>query len=281
MVLQLLPATPMVWRTPTSVQFGVDSPVVIEDVGAGVERLLAALRPGISASGFAMLARDAGVPTDDAAALLERLSAVLAPEASERGSGRVLVTGSGPIAETLAGLLSDDGELARSDDDAPALVALVADWVVAPDDGARWLRRDIPHLPIVTADRSIAIGPFVEPGRGPCIYCVQLARTDADPAWPAVATQLWGRPAAAHPRIMIMSVAAFAARRIAVRLAEGAADAATAWRVSERGAVISAATTRPHPRCSCAAPPESDWAPGSGLAAPDATSSAPAGAGRA
>lgn len=279
MVLQLLPATPMVWRTPTSVQFGVDAPVVIEDVGPGVERLLGALRPGISASGFAMLARDAGVPAVDAEALLERLSAVLAPGQRPGGARRVLVTGSGPIAETLAGLLADDGELARGDDPSPALVVLVADWVVPPDDAARWLRRDIPHLPIVTSDRSVAIGPFVEPGRGPCIYCVQLARTDADPAWPAIAAQLWGRPAAAQPRIMTSSVAAFAARRIALRLASGSSDAATAWRVSDRGATITAATTRLHPRCSCAAPPESDWAPGSGRADPDATSSAPAGAG--
>lgn len=282
MVLQLLAETPMVWRTPTSVQFGVDSPVVIDEVGPGAERLLSALRSGISPSGYAMLARDAGVAAPDAEALLDRLAPVLVaapgPDSSRRS---VLVTGSGPFAETLASLLSDDGLLARSDERSPDLVALVADWVVPPDDAARWLRRDVPHLPVVATDRSVTVGPFVEPGRGPCVYCVQLARTDADAAWPAVATQLWGRAGAAHPRIMVMTVAGFAARRIAARLADGPADTPTAWRVSDRGAAISAAPTRLHPRCSCAAPPESDWAPGPDPADPGATSSVPAVSGRA
>jgi bacteriocin biosynthesis cyclodehydratase domain-containing protein len=271
----------MVWRTPTSVQFGVDAPVVVEEVGAGVERLLAALRPGISPSGYAMLARDAGVDSAEADALLDALGPVLAqaPAARRTAAGTVRVAGSGPFAQTLAALLSDEGVLARAEDPAPGLVALVADWVVPPDDAAHWLRRDIPHLPVVVTDRSVSIGPFVEPGRGPCIYCVQLARTDADPTWPAVAAQLWGRPGASHPRITVMTVATFAARRIAARLADGPADVPTAWRVSDRGATISAATTRLHPRCSCAAPPESDWAPGPVRADPAATSSAPAASG--
>jgi bacteriocin biosynthesis cyclodehydratase domain-containing protein len=268
------------------VQFGVDAPIVIEEVGAGIERLLAALRPGISPSGYAMLARDAGVAAADADALLAQLAPVLAPVPASRAqagrppvAGTVRVAGSGPFAETLAALLSDEGTLARAEDPAPALVVLVADWVVPPDDAAHWLRRDIPHLPVVVTDRSVSIGPFVEPGRGPCIYCVQLARTDTDAAWPAVAAQLWGRPGATHPRITVMTVATFAARRIGVRLENGPADVPTAWRVSDRGATISAATTRPHPRCSCAAPPESDWAPGPVRADPVATSSAPAASG--
>ncbi len=283
MVLQLLAETPMVWRTPTSVQFGVDAPVVVDEVGPGTERLLTALRSGVSPSGYAMLARDAGVAPPDADALLDRLAPVLTPTpatADEAPRHTVLVTGSGPFAETLAALLSDDGLLARPDERSPALVALVSDWVVPPDDAAHWLRRDVPHLPVVASDRSVSVGPFVEPGRGPCVYCVQLARTDADAAWPAVATQLWGRAGAAHPRITVMTVATFAARRIVARLADGPSDAPTAWRVSDRGAAISAATTRLHPRCSCAAPPESDWAPGPDPADPAATSSAPAVSGR-
>jgi len=282
MVLQLLPVSPMVWRTPTSVQFGVDAPVVIDGVSAGVERLLAALRSGVSTSGFAMLARDAGVPADDAETLLERLRPVLATTAPPPASRvRVLVTGSGPFADCLAQLLSEEGRLSSPAETAPSVAVLVADWVIAPDDASRWLRRDIPHLPIVVTDSSVSVGPFVEPGRGPCIYCVQLARTDADAAWPAVATQLWGRQAADHPRITVLTVAAFAARRIAARLDDGPADAATAWRLSDRGATISAATTRLHPRCSCAAPTETDWAPGSGRADPAATTTVPAGGERA
>lgn len=276
MVLQLASESPMVWRTPTSVQFGVDSPVIVEGVTPGVERLLAALRAGVSPSGFAMLARDSAVPLADARDLLASLEPVLRRETTT-ASGRVLVTGTGPIATTLAQLLDEAGLLARAAERQPALAVLVADWVIGPDDAAHWLRRDVPHLPIVATDRSVSVGPFVEPGRGPCVYCLQLARTDADPVWPAVATQLWGRAPARHPRIAVLTVACFAARRIRARVAEGPAETATTWRLSEEGATISAATARTHPRCSCAAPPESDWAPGSALADPDATSSATAG----
>jgi hypothetical protein len=271
MVLKLADAVPMVWRTPTSVQLGVDAPtVVIEGVTPGVERMLAALRSGVSLSGWNMLARDAGVPATEAAALLDRLEPAMQAE-RPAASGRALVTGEGPLALALASLLRDEGLLARADEADPALAVLVTDWVLGPDDAATWLRRDVPHLPVVSADRSVTVGPFVEPGRTPCIYCVQLARTDADPAWPAVATQLWGRPAAPMSQLALMSAAVFAARAVRSRLREGPSDTARGWRIADDGAAISAWTARLHPRCSCAAPPESDWAPGSGRADPGAT----------
>ena len=104
----------------------------------------------------------------------------------------MLVTGAGALALRLAAMIGESGRLADSVD-APGLVLLVADWIVSPADHARWLNRDIPHLPIVLGDRGVTVGPFVEPGSGPCLHCVHLSRTDDDPAWPVLATQLWGR----------------------------------------------------------------------------------------
>ena len=61
MVLKLADDVPIVWRTPTSLQLGIDAPrIVLDDVGAGEERLITALRRGISPSGWSMLARDSG-----------------------------------------------------------------------------------------------------------------------------------------------------------------------------------------------------------------------------
>jgi len=272
MVLKIADGIPMVWRTPTSVQFGVDAPVIVDEVTSGVERILSALQSGISASGLDMLAREAALRPGELDALLRRLEPAMRPRPLPP-SARVLVTGSGPIASMIAALLHDAGVLARSDDAAPTLAVLVAEWVIGPDDAARWLRRDVTHLPIVSTDSTVDVGPFVEPGGGPCVYCVQLARTDADAAWPAVATQLWGRPAPRHSQLMQLSVACFAARRILTRLTEGPAAIASAWHIADEGGAVSAWTARTHPRCSCAAPPESDWAPGSGRADPGATSS--------
>lgn len=274
MVLKLAERFPLVWRTPTSVQFGVDAPVVVvEDVTAGVERMLSALRSGISPSGWDMLAREAGVSGADARALLQRLEPVMRDEAPVT-SAAVSVSGSGPLAIAVADLLRDEGLLTDAND--PALAVLVADWVLGPEEASTWLRRDVPHLPVVAADRSVTIGPIVEPGRSPCVYCVQLARADADPAWPAVATQLWGRPAPVMSRLALTAAAAFATRVIRTRLAEGPGETARGWRVADDGGTVSAWTARFHPRCSCAAPTESDWAPGSGPAAPDETTRATA-----
>jgi len=277
MVLKLADDIPLVWRTPTSLQLGIDAPrIVLDDVSAGQERLIAALRRGVSPSGWSMLARAAGLPDERASDLLAALEPVLRDEAataSVHQAERVLVFGDGPVATTLAALLHDAGRLAPAAEPGPALVVLVAAWVIGPDDAQRWLRRDVPHLPIVAADRSVTIGPFVEPGSGPCLYCVQLAHTDADPAWPAIAAQLWGRPAPRTSALTVGSVAAFAARRILARLDDGPAEA-RAWRLSDEGGTVTAVPQHRHPRCSCAAQPESDWAPGAGRAVPDATTTA-------
>jgi bacteriocin biosynthesis cyclodehydratase domain-containing protein len=273
MVLKLADDVATVWRTPTSLQLGIDAPrVVIDEVGAGEERLIAALRRGISPSGWSMLARDSGVTEHRADDLLAALEPVLA-HAATPASGRALVLGDGPISTSLAALLHDAGRLAKPDgsERPPALVVLVSPWVVGPEDAQHWLRRDVPHLPVVASDRSVTVGPFVEPGSGPCLYCGYLTRSDADPAWPAIAAQLWGRPAPPLSAMTVSAVAAFAARRVLARLDAGPAEDARAWRLADEGGAISVARQLPHPRCSCAAPPESDWAPGSGLAAPDAT----------
>lgn len=58
MILRLDPRWPLVWRTPTSVQVGIDPPLVILDpISELEERLLAAIAVGVSESGLAMLAR--------------------------------------------------------------------------------------------------------------------------------------------------------------------------------------------------------------------------------
>ena len=125
-----------------------------------------------------------------------------------------------PLARAIAGLLDGVGLLGAPDD--AALVVLVADWVVSPADHLPWLNRDVAHVPVVVSERAVTVGPFVEPGLGPCLYCVQLARTDLDPAWPAIATQLWGRAPRELDRLATAEVAAFVTRDAADATGGGA-----------------------------------------------------------
>lgn len=255
MVLRLASDLPLLWRTPSSVQFGAEPVVVLEDVSEGEDRLLATLAAGISETGFAMLSRSLGVSPEASQALLEALSPVLVT--GEPGPlPSVAVLGDSALARAAAGLLSSR-EVLGSPDDA-AVVVLVADWVVAPADHTRWLNRDVPHLPVVVGDRAVEVGPFVEPGSGPCLYCVHLARCDADGAWPAVATQLLGRAPREVGSLEVAETAAFVVRRVLERLAAGP-GVARSWRLGS-GGDVSARTWVQHPDCRCAAPAGTDWA---------------------
>lgn len=256
MVLRLASDLPMVWRSPSSVQFGTDEPVaIVEDVSEGEDRLIASLAAGISETGYAMVARSVGVDAESA----DRLLAAVAPalEVPPASAPRcVAVFGDSSLARTIAGLLDSLGLLGAPD--GASLVVLVADWVVSPADHFAWLNRDVVHVPVVVSERAVTVGPFVEPGVGPCLYCVQLARTDRDPAWPAIATQLWGRAARELDRLGRAEVAAFVVRSIQKRLSEGP-GAALSWRLDPGGAV-SATQWQRHPDCRCAAPAGTDWA---------------------
>lgn len=278
MVLKVRAGVPLVWRSPSSLQFGVDEPlVVLEDVDEGSERMIAALVGGISRSGFDMMARSLGLSPEAAAELLVRLERVLEPGSEPEphvsaARARVAVSGDGPLADELRRALHAQQVLASSDESAPEsapdLAVIVAGWVISPEDHGSWLRRDIPHLPVVIGDGGVTVGPLVEPGSGPCLYCVQLTRSDDDPAWPAIATQLWTRPAPELPKLAVSEATAFVTRRVLQRIASGPAGstgpehAAVSWRLatSEGGAVSSRVWTR-HAECRCAAPAESDWAP--------------------
>jgi hypothetical protein len=58
---------------------------------------------------------------------------------------------------------------------------------------ASLMREQIPHL-AASADEAIGIvGPLVIPGRTACLRCMDLIRTDRDPAWPLILAQLAGR----------------------------------------------------------------------------------------
>lgn len=52
------------------------------------------------------------------------------------------------------------------------------------------LRMDQPHLVVRSRGDGVLVGPLVVPGRTACLRCTDLTRTDADPAWPLLLSQL-------------------------------------------------------------------------------------------
>lgn len=266
MILRLDPAIPLVWRSPFGIQLGIDPPIArVDDLTPTQEKMLAALVAGISDSGLLML----GSGHDDER---ERLVSALAPAlVAPRSTATpfvVALSGVGPLVTAIADVLARDGVTVLISRDARQLADRVVDlaivvgsFVVAPDQHAVWLRRDVAHLGVVVAEGSITVGPLVIPGQGPCLHCLELHRRDDDPAWPAIATQLLGRVGGVPPAIVTLEAVVSVARMIvgspgiSVRV-----DAITGQR-RERA-------WHPHPHCGCrglvdaatTGRRESDWA---------------------
>jgi hypothetical protein len=55
-----------------------------------------------------------------------------------------------------------------------------------------YARRRLPHLVVAVRDAAVVVGPFVPPAGSPCLACLDLHRTDRDPAWRRLAPQLAG-----------------------------------------------------------------------------------------
>ena len=282
MMLQLDPRYPLVWRSPTSLQLGIDRPVIVlHEVTIAQERMLAALVVGVTEPGFDLIARAAQADDPTARAFLQ----AVAPALRTRGDrGRdigapvrgvtattVLLTGHGATAEALCNILNTTGLKVRSHDlshePQPGDIAVIVDhYVVDPNVRGYWLRRDISHLPVVVSDSTIRIGPFIDPGDGPCLWCLDRTRSEHDPAWPAIASQLLGRRSPVDRGLNAIEAGALAARAVLDRVAglhragnpthpTAARGVSTTLHVAT-GARSTQRWTR-HPECGCAALPES------------------------
>ncbi|MBN1172876.1 MAG: hypothetical protein JXA67_11935 [Micromonosporaceae bacterium] len=80
--------------------------------------------------------------------------------------------------------------------------------------GGRWRRAAV--LSVTVRDGIVLVGPFVRPNSSPCGRCLELHRSDRDPAWPVLAAQLATMPAAADTCSLTttMAAAAYAAEEV-------------------------------------------------------------------
>lgn len=281
MDIRLDPRLPLVWRDPQTLQIGVDRPrAVLDGVTNRQERIIAAIAAGHGRSGTPPIAQRVGCADHEVVELIERLRpALVAPGA---GAGPVVeVPGSSSLSTSIAAMLEAEGMRIimgaapdGEDDDEPALAIAVSAHVHDPVVTAGWLRRDVPHLCVVTGDGFARIGPVVVPGVTACCRCLDLHRADVDSAWGAIAAQLWGRPARDQPPLLVGEIAARASRRALQRLtgdADRLPDSALEMLDIDTGEVTTS-VSRPHPDCGCGALPRTG-----SVDAPASSGSAPSG----
>ena len=108
------------------------------------------------------------------------------------------------------------------------------------------------HLVVVLDGAGVRIGPFVVPGRSPCLGCLDLHRSGWDPIWPALVPQFGSAQRHALSVLTEHSAAAEVAAQC-LQFAHGEMPR-SASEVIGLGADRTIRTVAPshfHPRCTC------------------------------
>ena len=157
----------------------------------------------------------------------------------------------------------------------PDLVIIVEHAVADAAAADSLLATDLAHLSVVIGEAGATVGPLVVPGRGPCLRCLDLHRTDRDPAWPQVLAQLLsGRTGAAPEETSCASLTAALACLQALGHLDGVrrpAAAAATLEVELPDGLISRRDWPAHPACGC------HWPPAAPSTTPPHTDDAPSG----
>lgn len=260
MILRLDPRRPLVWRSPHTLQIGIDPLLaIVTDVTDGDARLIDALTAGASRTALGTLAAQAAVPPHRVDEVLNAVAPALArsDEAAQAAQRLPLaIVGRGVAAARVAGVLGEAGHPVSYATSAshvagrrPAAAVLVSGYVSDPSEHQRWLRRDIAHLPVVFGESSVTIGPLVVPGATACLTCVDRHRAESDSAWSAVAAQLWHRAAPTETAALATEASIEVLRLLRSRDHDGAPGLAVRLDVDSRDR-----TERrwlPHPDCGC------------------------------
>lgn len=271
-MLRLSPSEPSLWRSERCLQLGVDGDIRIDDVSPWQERLIEALRAGVPEAMVLPLARSLGARPDEAQRFVARIVDALEP----CPAGPLPVDAELPadisVGETAAlvqgwaagGLLAD---VTAWPHDAPTParpLLVVADRLADPRRAARLMSLDVTHLPIVLAGDRVTVGPLVVPGRTGCLACLHAHRTDIDPLWPVLASQLVGGRRVETDPGLLLEAAVLAAR--VLRAPDGLplltrADRGGGPEHATASVTLSLAHARrvwrahrPHPGCLCRSP---------------------------
>jgi hypothetical protein len=255
---------PLVWRTPTSLQFGIDRvAATLHEVTPTQERVLALLQSRVSAATLRAVAAEHGMAWGEVEEFLASLGEALWDSTRDKPAAagllaseqrlRIAIDGRGNCAEATAKLLASQGHQVSFASGAVAgrtdVALIFGSFVLEPHRAGDWLRRETPALPIIFGSAQVMIGPILGPQL--CAWCLELHRRDADPAWPAIATQVMGHPSRLETPLIAAELSAMLARwvvgsnepsaNVAIQL-----DAHTGGRVSVRFS--------PHPECACLSP---------------------------
>lgn len=245
---RLTPNAPLLWRDEHTLQLGDEGDIRFDADAPWVELLLSRLRSDFRRGSFDVIAHAAGAPREAARTLLARVSPLLVDESTAVRPAWVesigLTDGRGEY--RMRESLADEGIVLVDPGTRPAIAVVLVQGAAAALHFARYLREDIPHLPVSFEPGRVTVGPVVIPGASPCLACRDAHATDLDPAWPLLHTQMIGR----DPGPLRAAQVAEAGRLAATLLAEHPGSASRVVRLSANGSRVWRAVTF-HEECRC------------------------------
>lgn len=249
-ITRLDPRHPLLWRDEQTVQFGLDDVLRVSLDAHWIEPLLQRLSIGIRLSTFDLVAHGTGAPRDDARRLLDRLRPVLVTDSAITVSAWVegINTTDHRVLPRLRDALLDEGVPAGSRSDPDAIGVIAVEGAATALHLASYLREDTAHLPIAFETAATVIGPLIVPGQTPCLACLDAARTERDPAWPLLHSQLVGRSPGSISLARVAEAATFVPRLL--RAARPGAGLSVRIRPDGRRTWH---WVRPHAECQCLA----------------------------
>lgn len=255
-MLRIDPAHPPLWRTPTTLQFGVEAVATVDDPEPWQERLVRELERGIPEPALEPVAAALGAPVGGGTTFVNRIRRALAPAHAPAGDIDLLMPAD--ASEELRWLLVHAIELTGASarilhgyEATEATTLVVAHHVLTPRTVAPFMADDRPHVPLVLMGGAIDVGPFIVPGRTACVACTALHRRDADAAWPALAGQLVAAPAPQLDGALVVEAGITAVRLIAEASRRPLRQQATSVHLRSGAVHRSVRTRPPHADCRC------------------------------
>lgn len=157
----------------------------------------------------------------------------------------------GALASQLEQALMQHGFSPSPPDQRCQLLVPLGSQVLPPRLNSYFLQQNFNFLPVLARDGGWLIGPLTVPGLSQCSTCLDLYLSEADPAWPTLATQLLCQPVAASSQ----SVATHCINIVA-QVASSFFSGSEHWlgrylEFSQTDLVGSSQVLSPHPECGC------------------------------
>lgn len=157
----------------------------------------------------------------------------------------------GALASQLEQALMQHGFSPSPPDRRCQLLVPLGSQVLPPRLNSYFLQQNFNFLPVLARDGGWLIGPLTVPGLSQCSTCLDLYLSEADPAWPTLATQLLCQPVAASSQSVTTHCINIVAQVVASFFSGSGHWLGRYLEFSQTDLVGSTQVLSPHPECGC------------------------------